>query len=52
MILFTILLGILSFFGLIIITLLNSMLIIGIYYFFIKRARVYLSFEKELNEKS
>lgn len=49
---FTILLGILSFFGLIIITVLNSMLIIGIYYFFIKRARAYLSLEKELKEKS
>ncbi|EJF78617.1 hypothetical protein MCO_00602 [Bartonella sp. DB5-6] len=51
MILFTVLLGILFSFGLIIITILNSMLIIGIYYFFIKRVRAYLSLEKELNEK-
>ncbi|MBX4336348.1 hypothetical protein [Bartonella raoultii] len=51
MILITILLGILAFLGLIIVTVLNSMLIVGIYYFFFKRARLYLDTEKELNEQ-
>ncbi|WP_273757108.1 hypothetical protein [Bartonella sp. MM73XJBT] len=51
MFLITKLLGILAFFGLIIIAVLNSMLIVGIYYFFVKRVRLYLNMEKELNER-
>ncbi|EJF88543.1 hypothetical protein ME1_00543 [Bartonella vinsonii subsp. arupensis OK-94-513] len=48
MFIFTILFGILAFFGLIIITILNSMVLVGIYYFFFKRARLYLDMQKEL----
>ncbi|WP_273760602.1 hypothetical protein [Bartonella sp. ML70XJBT.G] len=51
MFLITKLLGILALFGLIIIAVLNGMLIVGIYYFFVKRVRLYLNIEKELNER-
>ncbi|EJF76584.1 hypothetical protein [Bartonella birtlesii] len=51
MFLITKLFGLLALVGLIIIAVLNSMLIIGIYYFFVKRIRVYLKMDKELNER-
>ncbi|UNE53954.1 hypothetical protein [Bartonella machadoae] len=52
MIIFTALLGILGFFGLIIIALLNSMLLVGIYYLFFKRARLYLRMEEEFKKEN
>ncbi|WP_019219504.1 hypothetical protein [Bartonella florencae] len=49
MFLITKLLGILALFGLIILAVLNGMLLVGVYYFFVKRVRLYLDMKKELN---
>ncbi|WP_185913412.1 hypothetical protein [Bartonella massiliensis] len=51
MIAFTILLGILAFLGLIIIAVLNSMVLVGVYYFFYKRVKAYYSLDQKLREE-
>ncbi|EJF79999.1 Uncharacterised protein [Candidatus Bartonella washoeensis] len=45
---FTLFLGFLAFLGIVILALLNGVLLVGIYYLFIKRVRLYLTLDKEL----
>lgn len=47
---FTLFFAFLSCLGIVILALLNGVLLIGIYYLFIKRVRLYLTLDKELKD--
>lgn len=47
---FTLFFAFLAFLGIVILAILNGVLLIGIYYLFIKRVRLYLTLDKELKD--
>ncbi len=50
MTMFTLFLGLLAWLGIIIMAILNGVMLVGIYYLFVKRVRLYLALDKELND--